>query len=205
MASQNFRQRNRQSSASNAPRESAGALFGDYLYGDRESLRRYRDFARDEHRRFGADYERSHGTLGRAESLTEYDRIDAGRNVDDRARDYVAQRGHDTVPYDDQSKYRPALRRARSEQHAGRGPRGYQRPDQSIYEDVCERLTEDHRIDASDVEVTVTNGEVTLTGTLRSRTAKRRATYVVDGVRGVKDVHNNIRVSDEQHGIRERT
>jgi hypothetical protein len=202
MASQNFRQQNRQSSPSNAPREPAGPLFGDYLYGDRESLRRYRDFTRDEHRRFAAEYERTHGTLGRAESLTEYDRIDAGRDVDDRARSYASQRGHDTMPYDDQSRYRTALRRARSQQHAGRGPRGYQRPDQSIYEDVCERFTEDDRIDPSDVEVMVTGGEVTLTGTVRSRTAKRRATYLVDGVRGVKDVHNNIRVSDEQHGIR---
>ncbi len=40
--------------------------------------------------------------------------------------------------------------------------------------------------------------EVTLTGTLRSRNAKRRTPDVVEQVSGVKDVHNLIRVSDEQ-------
>lgn len=44
----------------------------------------------------------------------------------------------------------------------------------------------------------VENGEVTLSGTLRSRNAKRRSVYVAEQVRGVKDVHNLIRVVDEQ-------
>jgi osmotically-inducible protein OsmY len=59
-------------------------------------------------------------------------------------------------------------------------------------------LTDDEHIDASEIEVSVSNGEVTLTGTLRSRNAKRRTTDVVEQVSGVKDVHNLIRVSDEQ-------
>ena len=80
----------------------------------------------------------------------------------------------------------------------GRGPRGYQRADERIREDVCERLTDDEHIDASDIEVTVANCEVTLSGTLRSRNAKRRSEHIAELVRGVKDVHNLIRVVDEQ-------
>ena len=52
-------------------------LSGDPLYGDRENLRRYRDFARDEHRRFAAQYEREQqGGLRGRNDLTEYDRFD---------------------------------------------------------------------------------------------------------------------------------
>jgi hypothetical protein len=45
--------------------------------------------------------------------------------------------------------------------YTGRGPLGYQRGDERIREDVCDRLTDDPRIDAGDVEVQVKNGEVT--------------------------------------------
>jgi BON domain len=53
---------------------------------------------------------------------------------------------------------------------AGRGPKGYQRADDRIREDVCERLAEDPDIDASDMEVTVKDGEVTLSGSAAGRT-----------------------------------
>lgn len=83
-------------------------------------------------------------------------------------------------------------------QFRGRGPRGYQRSDERIREDVCERLTDDPEIDASNLEVTVKNCEVTLSGTVSSREDKRRAEECAEEVSGVKDVHNTLRVSAEQ-------
>ena len=80
--------------------------------------------------------------------------------------------------------------------HAGRGPRGYTRSDDRIREDVCDRLCEHAFIDASDVEVRVNNGEVTLQGTVRGRQEKRMAEDLIDQVSGVKQVHNELRVSD---------
>jgi hypothetical protein len=77
---------------------------------------------------------------------------------------------------------------------SGRGPRGYQRNDQRVYEDVCDRLTEDARVDASDIEVRVENGEVTLAGTVKSRTEKHRAEDAIESITGVRDVHNHLRV-----------
>ena len=59
--------------------------------------------------------------------------------------------------------------------YVGRGPRGYKRPDDRIREDVCERLTEHGQVDASDIEIKVDNAEVTLTGNVVSRQAKRTA------------------------------
>jgi hypothetical protein len=78
--------------------------------------------------------------------------------------------------------------------HRGRGPRGYRRTDERIHEEVCDRLEAHGEVDASHVEVKVENGEVTLTGTVTDRRTKRLAESVADGVRGVVDVHNQIRL-----------
>lgn len=84
------------------------------------------------------------------------------------------------------------------EQFRGRGPRGYRRSDERIREDVCEALTDDPYIDASNMEVTVKDCEVTLSGTVNSRDAKRRAESLVERFSSVKDVHNTLRVTNEQ-------
>ncbi|ACP23691.1 hypothetical protein NGR_b22460 (plasmid) [Sinorhizobium fredii NGR234] len=76
----------------------------------------------------------------------------------------------------------------------GKGPRGYKRPDARIEEDVNERLTEDPRLDASDIEVSVSGGEVTLAGFVSSRRDRRRAEDCSEGVSGVSYVQNNLRV-----------
>jgi hypothetical protein len=180
-------------------------LSGDDLYGDRENLRRYRDFARDEHRRFGAQLEREQG-LPQRDALTGYDRFDEDLTggVYRPGRRHATEGGYaygnfsGVSPEGEPIDFIQAWERRGVQSHRGRGPRNYQRSDQAIYEDVCELLTKDERIDASDIEVSVANGEVTLSGTVRSRTSKRRATQIADDVRGVQDVHNQIRVSDEQ-------
>ncbi len=86
--------------------------------------------------------------------------------------------------------------------HTGRGPRGYQRSDQRIFEEVCDRLTQDGQLDASEIEVLVANREVTLQGTVNSRQDKRRAEDVVESVSGVEEVHNQLRVRKQGLGER---
>lgn len=78
--------------------------------------------------------------------------------------------------------------------YTGRGPRGYQRSDERIREDVCERLTRHGRIDASDINIRVANGEVTLEGSVQDRDAKRLAEDVAEDVFGVRDVNNQLKV-----------
>ncbi|OAP36524.1 hypothetical protein AU381_18665 [Sinorhizobium glycinis] len=89
----------------------------------------------------------------------------------------------------------PGGRRSRDEagRFRGKGPRGYKRSDDRIAEDVNDRLTEDPWLDASGIEVSVSNGEVTLGGFVSSRLDKRRAEDCADGVPGVSHVQNNLR------------
>jgi osmotically-inducible protein OsmY len=85
--------------------------------------------------------------------------------------------------------------RRREEDHRGKGPSNYKRTDERILEDVCDCLTEDRRVDARNIQVTIKDGEVTLDGTVDSREAKRRAEDIVDDISGVGHVQNNLRVT----------
>ena len=80
---------------------------------------------------------------------------------------------------------------------SGRGPKGYTRSDERIREDVCDRLSHQYDVDATDVEVSVSSGEVTLTGTVTDRDQKFRIEQIADGVGGVSEVHNQVRVRRE--------
>src|SRR3546814_13288594 len=84
-------------------------------------------------------------------------------------------------------------RHRREQDHRGRGPKNYVRSDERIREDVNDRLTEDVWLDASEIDVAVESGEVTLSGTVVDRRAKRRAEDCVDAISGVKHVQNNLR------------
>ena len=77
------------------------------------------------------------------------------------------------------------------------GPKNYARSDEPIKEDINDRLTDDGYLDASDIEVEVSNREVTLSGKVMSLEAKRRAEDIADSVSGVTNVQNNLRVSAE--------
>src|SRR5262245_5058655 len=47
-----------------------------------------------------------------------------------------------------------------------RGPRSYRRPDMRILDEVAERLAADPYVDATDMEISVSEGEVVLSGTV---------------------------------------
>lgn len=75
-----------------------------------------------------------------------------------------------------------------------RGPKGYQRSDDRLREDISERLMLSHDVDSSDVTVTVQNGKVTLEGTVPDRYMKHYIEDLADACPGVQDVDNRIRV-----------
>ena len=76
----------------------------------------------------------------------------------------------------------------------GRGPKGFQRSDDRILEAVSEALEQDDYVDATNIQVTVIQGEVTLSGSVEDRSDKRHAEDVVENVPGVRNVQNQIRI-----------
>lgn len=89
-------------------------------------------------------------------------------------------------------------RRMRDQQHSGgyrgKGPKDYQRSEDRIREDVCDRLTDDDMLDATNINVQIQGNEVVLTGTVDNREQKRRAEDLVESISGVRNVENRIRV-----------
>jgi osmotically-inducible protein OsmY len=82
-------------------------------------------------------------------------------------------------------------------EHRGKGPKGYRRSDERIGEDVSDRLTDNPHLDASDLSVSVANGEVTLSGTISDRAAKRDAEDCAYDGSGVMHVQNNLRIRSD--------
>lgn len=95
---------------------------------------------------------------------------------------------------DDDAERRRRMDESRSGGHRGKGPKDYRRSADRIREDVCDRLSDDDYLDASNIEVKVEGDEVILTGTAASRDEKRRAEDLVESISGVRNVENRIRV-----------
>lgn len=87
---------------------------------------------------------------------------------------------------------------------AGRGPKGYQRSDERLREEICDRLMADPEIDAAELTVSVSGGEVTLEGSVPERRMKRDAEDCAESISGVRQVHNRLRIEpsegDERSG-----
>jgi osmotically-inducible protein OsmY len=110
-------------------------------------------------------------------------------NVNDQNRRFDIDRGWHTPGSSGQG----TQSQSRSQNHYGKGPKGYVRSDERIREDVCDRLSDDDEIDARDITVTVKNAEVILEGSVADRRSKHRAEDVAEAVSGVKDVTNHLR------------
>jgi hypothetical protein len=169
---------------------------------------------RDDERYRGEPYRGERGWRG--ERWEAPDRWRGWRDRDDEARrrGLGGETGRDTSwsgpsssaygPYG--SQYTPGYdtwdrgERQKEGPFAGRGPKGYQRADDRIREDVCDRLTDAPFLDATDIEVTVNKGEVTLAGTVLHREQKRRSEDLIEDVTGVREVHNRLRVSRAPEG-----
>ncbi|MGH2899391.1 MAG: BON domain-containing protein, partial [Solirubrobacteraceae bacterium] len=54
------------------------------------------------------------------------------------------------------------------------------------------------RVDASEIEVSVKEGEITLEGTIPERQMKRVAEDCVEATSGARQVHNRLRVAERK-------
>ncbi len=101
---------------------------------------------------------------------------------------------------DEDAERRRSRDRQMQQSFRGKGPKSYKRSDERITDDVNDRLSDDPFVDASDITVTANDGEITLTGTVDHRNAKRRAEDIAEDVSGVKNVENRLRVSQLASG-----
>lgn len=85
---------------------------------------------------------------------------------------------------------------SQDEGHSGKGPIGYKRSDERIYEDVCEALFSNPSVDATDIDVSVSDGLITLSGTVDTRYEKREAENCIEHLSGVVDIQNDLRLLD---------
>lgn len=154
---------------------SYGRGHGSSNYGSNYN---YRDQAGNYGRNYGQNYDR--GGYGSNDPNE--------RSWWDRTKDEVASWFGDE----------DAERRRQRDNFKGKGPKNYSRSDERIKEDINDRLSDDPWIDASEIDVTVNSGEVTLTGTVSERTEKRRAEDIAEAVSGVKHVENRVRVGHKQ-------
>ena len=82
--------------------------------------------------------------------------------------------------------------------HVGRGPRGYRRTDERVRDDVCQWMSDDARLDARQIDVSVRDGDVTLEGCVDDRAARRLAEDIAAAVPGVRDVFNRLTTSERR-------
>jgi osmotically-inducible protein OsmY len=95
--------------------------------------------------------------------------------------------------WSDESDWNPEQESLQPESYRGRGPKGYMRSDERLRETICERLTDDPRIDASEIEVDVQQQKVTLRGSVDDRSTKYAVEDLVESA-GARDIENQLRV-----------
>jgi hypothetical protein len=120
--------------------------------------------------------------------LEDFDYDVEGRGWFDRASDEIASWFGDE---------RAEMRRDLDhffDNNRGKGPKGFVRTDVRILEDISEQLADDYYVDASDIELEVQAGEVSMRGTVPSLSAKRRAEDIALSVYGVQNVDDRLTV-----------
>ena len=165
-----------------------GPRFGNGYSGNRDTYGRgYGNYGGGNYSgggNYGGSYgNRGYSSYGRDQGDDRWN----NRNFWNKATDEVA-----SWAGDDEAGRRREMDRMHN--HAGRGPKGYTRSDDRIREDVNDRLTDDWQLDATNIDVTVNNGEVTLAGTVDDIEDKHRAERIIENLSGVKHVQNNLRV-----------
>lgn len=194
----------------------SGQGYGDRSYGDP-------DYGGQTYSRRGGRGPRGDYADGPTPGVTHFDARDDGhresyarhgRGYGDQGFGGLAYGDHGSAPassgigqgyggqnYDGMG--RPQQTPAYMTSQRGVGPKGWKRTDERIHEDVCERLADDHHLDASDIDVTCSDGVVTLSGRVKNRRDKRHAEDIAASARGVHDVVNQLTLAQTRRPDRE--
>jgi osmotically-inducible protein OsmY len=183
--------------------EPGQSRYSESQFGQRRSPRDERygsgDFGYEWGRRgepsFGEDDDESpryFGTGNYSEGGTHYTGGFDERSTRESTTGYA--RGDYGYGYESTDRNRESRRPGMFQRGFKRGPKGYQRSDERLKEDISERLMQAHDVDSSEVTVNVEAGKVTLEGTVPSRYMKHYIEDLADACPGVQDIDNRIRV-----------
>ena len=81
---------------------------------------------------------------------------------------------------------------------SGIGPKNYTRSDDRIREDICDRLTAHGLVNASEIDVIVKQGEVTLEGQVDNLQSRGLVDELFNDIDGIREVHNHLSTSDRE-------
>jgi hypothetical protein len=87
---------------------------------------------------------------------------------------------------------------------SGVGPKGYKKSDERLHEEACEALYRNPWVDASEIDVKVKDGVITVSGTVQGRDEKREAESCMENISGVVDIRNELRLLEKSQPQRSR-
>ena len=97
-----------------------------------------------------------------------------------------------------EEQFRAERREEQGRRQTNSGPKSRRKSDESLRQEIREILTADPELEATDIEVEVEGGAVTLRGAVVDPDARLLAEELVESLAGVREVHNRLRVEREE-------
>ncbi len=130
-----------------------------------------------------------------APSYGDWKRHSTGASSGARGQEGFGNPGEDTWG---EERFRAERREEQGRRQTNAGPRARRRSDESLAQEIREILTADQELEATDIEVEVEGGAVTLRGAVVDSDARLLAEELVETLPGVREVHNRLRVEREE-------
>jgi osmotically-inducible protein OsmY len=135
------------------------------------------------------------GSPDDAPSYGDWQRHSTGATSGARGQEGFGNPGENTWG---EEQFRTERREEQGRRQANSGPRGRRKSDESLRQEIREILNADPEVEATDIEVEVEGGAVTLRGAVVDSDARLLAEELVESLVGVREVHNRLRVEREE-------
>lgn len=131
------------------------------------------------------------GSPDDAPSYGDWQRHSTGAGSGARGQEGLGNPGENTWG---EERYAAERQEEQGQRRADRGPRTQRRSDETLAQEIRDILTNDPELDATEIEVQVEGGAVTISGVVYGTDARLLAEELVESLTGVREVHNQLRV-----------
>lgn len=135
------------------------------------------------------------GSSDDAPNYGDWQRHSTGASSGARGQEGLGNPGENTWG---EEQFQAERREEQGRRQGNSGPRSRRKPDESLRQEIREILTADPELEATDIEVEVEGGAVTLRGAVVDSDARLLAEELVESLAGVREVHNRLRVEREE-------